>query len=285
MSNIAIVYASRYGAAKQVSELIASHLTEGADLLNVNDEIRLSDNHEIILLGSGIYANKFLPEMEDFIKKNESALLSRKVLLFGVAMRLTMMLDRYDYLNPAVKEMLHGRMDFQSLNDEDKCRLEKYYTARNFTEEQKIERRNLGTRYQRMSAELLQQGSHYIKKTLKNSKSPPTLLSRLGGICKVYLFLFSRRCFADESLNNFLFLHRLITIACLNLLQLGYDIHAVYNLTEDCMSVIEPRRRYCCDEKLASVCAWACICHSEKTGNIELKILVKFIFERASPPY
>ncbi len=143
MSNIAIVYASRYGAAKQVSELIASHLTEGADLLNVNDEIRLSDNHEIILLGSGIYANKFLPEMEDFIKKNESALLSRKVLLFGVAMRLTMMLDRYDYLNPAVKEMLHGRMDFQSLNDEDKCRLEKYYTARNFTEEQKIERRKL----------------------------------------------------------------------------------------------------------------------------------------------
>ncbi|PLX69399.1 MAG: hypothetical protein C0603_00275 [Denitrovibrio sp.] len=143
MFKIAILYASRYGATKQVSEMIASHLEFDVDLFNVKKIATLPEGYDVILLGSGIYANKFLPLMDDFINNNRSELIAVKVCLFGVAMRIAMMLDRYDYLEPIHKEMLHGRMDFSILNEKDRAGLERFYTARNFSEEKKMERRML----------------------------------------------------------------------------------------------------------------------------------------------
>ena len=140
---IAIIYASRYGATKQVSEMIAEHIGSGVDLFSVADIEELPEGYDLIMLGSGIYANKFLPELGAFIDRNLDAIVSNKIVLFGVAMRISMMLDKYDFLQPVAKEMLHGRMDFSQLNDRDRSGLEKFYTARNYTEEQKMERRKL----------------------------------------------------------------------------------------------------------------------------------------------
>jgi len=150
---VLLIYASRYGSTKQIAEYIADSLTNGGMAVNiadVNDSPDLSA--DVILLGSGIYAHKFLPEMEQYIKNNRDALLNTRVGLFGVAMRTDvihkkgrsfggeLILDKYE-LNPFVKCMLHGRRDFSILTEKDRGGLERFYDSIGLTEEQKAERR------------------------------------------------------------------------------------------------------------------------------------------------
>lgn len=149
---INIVYASRYGSTKQVSELIGRHMPDGVNVLSVADAGAL--DCDVIILGSGIYANKMLPEMEDFISSNQETLREKRVGLFGVAMRTepverrgklsggVLIFDRYP-LEPFIKGMLHGRRDFSVLTDEDRGGLERFYNTIGLSEEEKANRRKL----------------------------------------------------------------------------------------------------------------------------------------------
>jgi len=53
-----------------------------------------------------------------------------------------LILDKYE-LNPLVKGMLHGRMDFSLLTDKDRAGLEKFYVSIGLSEDQKADRRRL----------------------------------------------------------------------------------------------------------------------------------------------
>lgn len=152
---VLIIYSSRYGATREISELLAINLKLkgfSAEAVDVAD-VELS-GEDFYLLGSGIYANKFLPEMEEFIYKNENKLASSKVGLFGVAMRTepverngrmsggVYIFERYP-IKPFVRGMLHGRMDFSKLTEEDRGGLERFYNVIGLSEEEKSERRKL----------------------------------------------------------------------------------------------------------------------------------------------
>jgi len=149
---INIVYASRYGSTKQVAELIGRHMPVGVNVVNVTNEGAM--DCDVIVLGSGIYANKLLPEMEEFISANLPALKEKRVGMFGVAMQTkplerrgklsggVLIFDRYP-LEPFIKGMLHGRRDFSVLTDEDRAGLERFYSTIGLSEEEKANRRRL----------------------------------------------------------------------------------------------------------------------------------------------
>jgi len=153
--NIKIIYATRYGSTKDVAEHIADALKRGGCDVVVSDvssaELCGADAY---ILGSGIYANKLLPDMEKFIADHSDELADLKVGLFGVAMRTeaverrgrmsggTLIFDRYP-VKPFIKAMLHGRMDFSILTEKDRGGLERFYEKIGLSEEQKAEKRKL----------------------------------------------------------------------------------------------------------------------------------------------
>lgn len=149
---VLIVYATRYGSTRDVAELIAKYLNKFLDAEVCDVSKACLKGADAVLLGSGIYANKMLPQMEDFIKANISELNMMTVGLFGVAMRTEpvekngrrsggiYIFDRYP-LEPFARGMLHGRRDFDTMTDEDKTSLERFYKAIGLSEEEKNERK------------------------------------------------------------------------------------------------------------------------------------------------
>lgn len=156
MSEILIIYASRYGSTAAVASLVAQELYKGgarAVLKDVRENPRM-DGYGVVVLCSGIYAHKFLPEMERFIDERRGELAEARLAVFGVAMRTEtvhkngrsfggeLIIDRYG-LSPLVKGMLHGRMDFSVLTEKDREGLERFYMSIGLSEEEKAERRML----------------------------------------------------------------------------------------------------------------------------------------------
>jgi len=151
-----IIYASRYGSTAEISGIIGGYLRlRGAEVQvnNVTENLNIKD-FDMTVLGSGIYAHKMLPEMESFITENSEILKNTAVGMFGVAMRTEtvhkngrtfggeLILDSYG-LDPVVKGMLHGRMDFAGLTENDRAGLERFYSSIGLSEEEKAKRREL----------------------------------------------------------------------------------------------------------------------------------------------
>jgi len=152
-SEIKILYASRYGSTKQIAEMLAERL--GAEASDVKELKEVPEG--FLILGSGIYSHRYLPEMESFIQEHREVLLERRLAMFGVAMKIDAIkvldksfggegiLDLYS-LNPVMKGMLHGRMDFSALTDKDRAGLERFYESIGLSDEQKSDRRKLRDR-------------------------------------------------------------------------------------------------------------------------------------------
>ncbi|ADD67604.1 Flavodoxin-like protein [Denitrovibrio acetiphilus DSM 12809] len=156
---IAIIYASRYGSTGEISEWIAQRFSaEGfsADAVNVNNA-ELTGGHDLVLLGSGIYSHKFLPEMESFITENVSSLSATHSAIFGVAMQtepvlmngkavggITMLTKYACELGSKCigGTMLHGEMVHSRMTDEDKEGLNKFYTILNLSPEELKKRKS-----------------------------------------------------------------------------------------------------------------------------------------------
>jgi len=153
---VLIVCASRYGSTRELAEMIAGSLrSEGVETFLADaEDMPDVTGYGVVVLGSGIYAHRFLPEMESFIEERRTELSGVKLAMFGAAMRTEtvhkngrsfggeLILDKYG-LNPQLKAMLHGRMDFSALNEKDRAGLERFYDSIGLSEEQKAERRKL----------------------------------------------------------------------------------------------------------------------------------------------
>jgi menaquinone-dependent protoporphyrinogen oxidase len=86
MNKALIVYGTRYGAAASTSEEIAKTLRHsGIDVRVVNakaEKIRDISPYDLIVVGSGIQIHRWTSEPEDFLKKFQKELATKKLALF-----------------------------------------------------------------------------------------------------------------------------------------------------------------------------------------------------------
>ena len=86
MNKALIVYGTRYGASASTSEEIAKVLRkEGLDVKVVNakeEKIKNIDDYDLVVVGSGIQINRWTGEPEDFLKKFQKELATKKLALF-----------------------------------------------------------------------------------------------------------------------------------------------------------------------------------------------------------
>lgn len=86
MSKALIVYGTRYGATASTSQEIAKILhQEGLDVRVVNakeEKVKSINEYDLIVVGSGIQINRWTGEPEDFLKKHQKELATKKLALF-----------------------------------------------------------------------------------------------------------------------------------------------------------------------------------------------------------
>ena len=76
-----VIYATKYGSTKKIAENIAAVIPE-AECRAVSELDGL--DFEAVVLGTPVYAGRFLPEMSDFLQKHKSELEKRKLFFFIV---------------------------------------------------------------------------------------------------------------------------------------------------------------------------------------------------------
>ena len=81
-----VIFGTRYGTAKEISERIADVLKEenlDVDLINSDDKKNITvENYDLVVAGSGIKMGKWTKNTLNFLKKNRNELSNRKVALF-----------------------------------------------------------------------------------------------------------------------------------------------------------------------------------------------------------
>jgi len=81
-----VIFGTRYGTAKEISEKIADVLTDenlDVDLINSDDKKTIAvEDYDLIVVGSGIKMGKWTKNTLNFLKKNRKELSNRKVALF-----------------------------------------------------------------------------------------------------------------------------------------------------------------------------------------------------------
>jgi len=86
MNKALIVYGTRYGAAASTSEEIAKTLRqEGLETRVVDakkEKVKDVAEYDLIIVGSGIQMHRWTGEPEDFLKKHQKELASKKLALF-----------------------------------------------------------------------------------------------------------------------------------------------------------------------------------------------------------
>jgi menaquinone-dependent protoporphyrinogen oxidase len=86
-----IVYGTRYGATAGTSEEIAKILShEGFDVKVVNakeEKIKDISIYELIIAGTGVQMGQWTKEIEDFLKKHEKELQTKKMAIFVSSMK------------------------------------------------------------------------------------------------------------------------------------------------------------------------------------------------------
>lgn len=79
----AIIFSSSHGTTEKASQLLRKHLKGEVDVINLKESsnLCLSDYHSVIL-GSSIYAGSVKSKLKQFIKQNQSDLVTKKLGLF-----------------------------------------------------------------------------------------------------------------------------------------------------------------------------------------------------------
>jgi menaquinone-dependent protoporphyrinogen oxidase len=147
---VLIVAASRYGSTTQGARWIAERLElERVDVdLHQAQDAPPPDAADLVILGSGLYAHRLLPSLNEYIDLHVEALRQRKVALFALAMRTTPIFARghshgglaqleylFKTLEPAVvhADVLGGEMVYNRLSAEDAAMLDRFYAMLELT--------------------------------------------------------------------------------------------------------------------------------------------------------
>ncbi len=84
-ASVAVIYASRHGATKEIAEAIQSTLTEhglSASLLSVDDKIDLA-GFGAVILGSAVYMGRWVKDARAFAEENGEQLKAKALWLFS----------------------------------------------------------------------------------------------------------------------------------------------------------------------------------------------------------
>jgi len=134
-----VIYASKYGSTAEYTILMAQKLgTEALKASEANSEMVCGADY--IVLGSPIYAYSVLPEMEDFLNKNQEILAGKSLAAFVVCgdtmwnpkadeggNKNLAKLTRFLPSEPFAVAVLGGRMRMEELDDEDGPRIKAFY--------------------------------------------------------------------------------------------------------------------------------------------------------------
>jgi menaquinone-dependent protoporphyrinogen oxidase len=86
MKKVLIVYGTRYGATANTSEVIADTLRQVGYEVNIVDakkeKVQSISEFDLIIVGSGIQMGKWTKEPEEFLKKYQKELSTKKLALF-----------------------------------------------------------------------------------------------------------------------------------------------------------------------------------------------------------
>lgn len=78
-----ILYATKYGATREVAERIAAKLTGGAELMEIQKNMRLDFTpYDTVVVGCSVYMGKPRKEAKAFCEEHFDALLTRNLGLF-----------------------------------------------------------------------------------------------------------------------------------------------------------------------------------------------------------
>jgi menaquinone-dependent protoporphyrinogen oxidase len=85
-SKVLVVYASEHGSTKGVAERIGARLVDRRARVEVRpaDEIDDVEAYDAVILGSGVYSQRWLPTAREFLRRNAETLAARQVWLFSV---------------------------------------------------------------------------------------------------------------------------------------------------------------------------------------------------------
>ena len=83
--NAIVVYASKYGSTKGISEFIAEKLQQRGILAEVRDVEAVHDlgGFDAFVIGSAVYMGHWMKEATEFVRRNRSVLAGRPVWLFS----------------------------------------------------------------------------------------------------------------------------------------------------------------------------------------------------------
>lgn len=125
MSNVLIAYAGKHGCTEECAHILADKINGVADLCNLMEKKQVDlNNYDKVIVGSAIYAGRIIKEVQDFCKKNESALKGKKLGLFicgtlegDTAKKQVESAFPQELLNTAlVKESFGGKIQLSKMN-------------------------------------------------------------------------------------------------------------------------------------------------------------------------
>jgi menaquinone-dependent protoporphyrinogen oxidase len=139
-----VICASRYGSTIEAGRWIAQRLLlDGLDVDVMSPaEVESIGDYDVVIIGSGLYGHRMLPEMDEFIDRHTDELKEKKLALFALAMKRESIFVRgqahgglnhlqylFDKLGPSVvhADILPGEMAFKRLSEQDKASLEQFY--------------------------------------------------------------------------------------------------------------------------------------------------------------
>ena len=83
---VLVAYASGHGSTRGVAERIAARLRERGARVDVRSVVDVDDlgGHDAVVLGSGVYNQRWIPDATEFLRHNAAQLAARQVWLFSV---------------------------------------------------------------------------------------------------------------------------------------------------------------------------------------------------------
>ncbi len=139
--NTLIICGSRYGATRVIAGWIAERLGYECLIVDVKEAPDLHE-FDLIIIGSGIYEERPMPEILNYIDKHIKILEEKKKVIFGVCLDTSGFFVRgkihggWEYVRPVIEKfqdpplhagVLHGEINPSKLTTDDEKRLMIFY--------------------------------------------------------------------------------------------------------------------------------------------------------------
>ena len=118
-----ILFASRYGATEEIAYMLKSAIGGDVTLCNIRDRSISLEDYDTVIIGSCVYMFKLDKRIKHFLRRNEKALLQKKLGLY-LCCYTTPRTEGYleHFFSPellahaAAKDILGGKMQYEKMS-------------------------------------------------------------------------------------------------------------------------------------------------------------------------